>query len=159
MGGWSTAMFGLENTDKFAAVAPMGASGADDPQLETVVASVKDNVDLPFLMLIGGIDGLNVQTIGGFPAVIGFSGRGGIDLLRTVNELTVPPPDYAHYPYWGFPTEDKTVMVSKGLHFDVSYSSKNGKHIAEWVIFREGAHTHEDFYATLAWDFLSQFTR
>lgn len=159
MGGFSTAMFGLRNTDKFAAVAPMGATGASDPDLIAKVESIKADVDLPFLMLHGALDNLNVQIVGAHPAVIGFNGPAGIDLLKTINELPVVPPDYAKYPFWGFKTEDAVVKVDKGLHFDVSYSSKNGKHIAEWVIFEEGAHTHEDFYATLAWDFFSQFTR
>jgi poly(3-hydroxybutyrate) depolymerase len=159
MGGFSTALFGLRNTDKFAAIAPMGATGASDPQLEALVASVKANVDLPFLMLHGALDNLNVMTVGGFPAVLGFNGPAGIDLLKTINELPVVAPDYAKYPYWGFKTDSTVTKVSKDLHFAVSSMSKDGKLIAQFVLFKEGAHTHEDFYATLAWDFFSQFTR
>jgi poly(3-hydroxybutyrate) depolymerase len=159
MGGMSTAWFGLKHTDKFAAVAVMGAVGYTDPNLVAQIDSIKNDVDLPFLILNGALDSLNVQMVGGHPAVVGFNGPAGMDLLKTINELPVVVPDYAMYPYWGFKTDSTVVRVSKDLHFDVSSMSKGGKLIAQFVLFREGAHTHEDFYATLAWDFFSQFAR
>lgn len=160
MGGQSTALFGLRNAAKFAAVAVMGATGQSDPELIALVDSVKADIDLPFMILNGALDNLNVQMIAGHPAVVGFNGPAGMELLKAINELPAAGnPDYAKYPYWGFKTENPEVQVSKGLHFDLSYMSKNGQPLAEFVIFREGAHTHEDYYATLAWDFFSQFTR
>lgn len=154
MGGWASALVGLRNPYKFAAIAVMGYDGTDDPEAIANVELVKDNVDLPFMVLRGALEATLVE---GQPAIEGFA-TNGIPLMD-IDELPHGTPDYAAYPYWGFPTMDNTVYLSKDLHFDVSYMYKGDKALGKFVIFEEGAHTHEDFYATLAWDFFSEFHR
>jgi hypothetical protein len=53
----------------------------------------------------------------------------------------------------------EVIEETQGLDFDVSYMFNKHEALGKFVIFVQGNHTHEDFYATLAWDFFSRFTR
>jgi pimeloyl-ACP methyl ester carboxylesterase len=160
MGGMSSSMVGLKNPSVFAAIGVMGANGpvlpgaGVDPTVAAAVAAEKDSIDLPFVVLRGALE---AAPVGGSPAITGFADAAAP--LLDINELPHGTSDYKAYPYWGLPTTNATVLTSKGLHFDVSYMYKGDKALGKFVIFEEGAHTHEDFYATLAWDFFSQFSR
>lgn len=138
----------------------MGALGYDDPYFEAMVDSIKDEVDLPFMILIGANDSLNVGDCDGNPCIKGLApDMDGYKLLKKINELPEYDYDYAPYPYWGFPTEDARVEISKDLSFDVSYMYKDDEPLGKFVIFEEGGHMLEDYYATLAWNHFSDFSR
>jgi pimeloyl-ACP methyl ester carboxylesterase len=161
MGGMTSSIVGLKNPSMFAAIGVMGANGPAEPftgavmpDVVAAVNAVKGSIDLPFLVLRGALE---ATQVGGFPAIEGFA-TAGLPLLD-MNELPHGTPDYKAYPFWGFATTNAEVQVSKTLHFDVSYMYKEGEALGKFVIFEEGAHTHEDYYATLCWDFFSQFTR
>jgi len=161
MGGASTAMIGLKNTDKFAAIAPMGSAGYNDETVTAIVNSIKDKIDLPFMIIIGANDNLNVGADENGNKSITGRAKGGIEILMEINELEHGNPDYAKYPYWGYPAHDAEILTSKNLKYDVSYMYKDGydKSIAKLVLFETASHAHSDYYATLAWDFFSQFSR
>jgi hypothetical protein len=78
-----------------------------------------------------------------------------------INDLNSSNPDYRLYPYWGFSTRNPAVLTSRNLKYDVSYMYKEGsdKPIAKLVLFENAGHAHSDYYATLAWDFFSMFSR
>jgi poly(3-hydroxybutyrate) depolymerase len=163
MGGASSAMIGLKNADKFAAIAVMGSSGYNDDAVSAVVNSIKDKIDLPFMVIIGNADSINVTTNEKGNKSISSGGpfKGGLKVLMEMDELINGNPDYAAYPYWGYPTFNSCVITEKNLKYDVSYMHKQGanKAIAEFVLFENAGHAHSDYYATLAWDFISQFSR
>jgi dienelactone hydrolase len=163
MGGATSAMIGLKNTDKFAAIAPMGATGYSDEALTAIVNSVKGKTNMPFVMIIGAADSLNVAKDEKGISVDSGGGRfkGGLKLLMEINDLNSGNPDYRLYPYWGFPTSNPAVVTSRNLKYDVSYMYKEGadKPIAKLVLFENAGHAHSDYYATLAWDFFSMFSR
>jgi poly(3-hydroxybutyrate) depolymerase len=161
MGGAATAMIGLKNADKFAGIAVMGAFGYNDEKVANIVNSVKSKIDLPFVMIIGEKDNLNVAADEkGNMSLTGLS-RGGLELLMDINELKKGDPDYAAYPCWGYVTDYPEVLTSKDLKYDASYMHKDNqdKTIAKLVLFENAGHAHSDFYATLAWNFLSRFKR
>jgi poly(3-hydroxybutyrate) depolymerase len=162
MGGATTAMIGLKNADKFAAIAPMGATGYNDDALMAFVNSVKDKTDMPFAMIVGAADSANVTTDEKGNKVVSGGGpfKGGLKLLMEINNLDSSNPDYALYPYWGYPTSNPEVLISRNLKYDVSYIYKNSsdKPIAKLVLFENAGHAHSDYFATLAWDFFSMFS-
>ncbi len=162
MGGATTAMIGLRNTDKFAAIAPMGATGYSDDALAAAVNAIKDRVDMPFVMIIGTQDSPSVTTDekGNKSITGGGPFKGGLNLLMEINEINSSNPDYASYPYWGYPTFKPEVLTSRDLKYRVSYMHKEGsdRAIAKLVLFENAGHAHSDFYATLAWDFFSMFS-
>ena len=162
MGGATTAMIGLKNTDKFAAIAPMGATGYNDDALAATVNSVKDKTDMPFVMILGAADSANVTTDEKGNKIVSGGGpfKGGLKLLMEINNLRNSHPDYALYPYWGYPAYNPEVLTSMNLKYDVSYMYKEGsdKPIAKLVLFENAGHAHSDYYATLAWDFFSMFS-
>ncbi len=157
MGGVMSGFVGLQNPDKIAAVAIMGSTGYYDDAFVEMVESDKADNDLPFLLLIGKKDMLNISMDAAGSPVIGNIYPGSIDLLFKYNELGDAAKDYAAYPYWGFATDDWKTVEDKGLHYDISFLNKNGKTAAEFVLFEEAGHTHADYYATIGWDFLSQY--
>ncbi len=161
MGGMASSIIGLKHADKFAAIGVLGANGPAEPfsgevfpDVVEAVAATKDSLDLPFLVLRGALE---ASVIDGHPALEGFDTA--VLPLLDMNELPYGTPNYATNPYWGFSTQDTEIQVSKGLHFQVSYMYKDAQALGKFVIFTEGAHTHEDYYATLCWDFFSQFSR
>jgi pimeloyl-ACP methyl ester carboxylesterase len=163
MGGAATAMIGLKNSDKFAAIAVMGSSGYSDSAVAAVVNSIKDKRDLPFAVIIGKEDNLNVSTDAkGIRSITGAGPfKGGLKSLMDINEIKTENPDYALYPYWGYPSFDSSIATSKNLKYDLCYMHKEGskKAIAEFVLFESAGHAHSDYFATLAWSFISQFSR
>jgi poly(3-hydroxybutyrate) depolymerase len=163
MGGATTAMTGLKNAEKFAAIAPMGATGYSDDAITAQVNSIKDKTDIPFTMIVGTADSANVTTDEKGNKILSGGGpfKGGLKLLMEVNNLNTSNPDYVAYPYWGYPTSNREVLTSRNLKYDVSYMYKDGsdKPIAKLVLFENAGHAHSDYYATLAWDFFSMFSR
>ena len=163
MGGAATAIIGLKNMDKFAAIAPMGATGYHDDTFSVYVNSIKDRTEIPFMMIIGTEDRPNVTTdergnksiSGGGPL------KDGLKLLMEINDINNSNPDYALYPYWGYPTYNPEVLFSRNLKYCAGYMSREGsdKPIAKLVLFENAGHAHSDYYATLAWDFFSIFSR
>jgi len=160
MGGGSTAMIGIKDVQTFASIAVMGASGA--PVDASTDLSVQKRLGLPFVMIIGTADSLNVQTDGNGVKCIG-SGlfKGGLEALMSINGLATENRNCSMYPYWGYPTTGAEMVLARNLRYDVSYGRKEGaeKPIAKFVLFENAGHAHSDQYATLAWDFLKQFSR
>lgn len=163
MGGAATEIIGLKNIDKFAAIAPMGATGYHDDAFTAYVNSIKGNKDMPFAIIIGTEDDPDITTdergnriiTGGEPM------KDGIKMLMEINNISAGNPDYLSYPYWGYPTCNPGVLTSRNLRYNVSYMYRDGaeKPIAKFVLFENAGHAHSDYYATLAWDFLSMFSR
>ncbi|MBN1627623.1 MAG: hypothetical protein JW944_13955 [Deltaproteobacteria bacterium] len=163
MGGAATEIIGLKNIDKFAAIAPMGATGYHDEAFTAYVNSVKDKTDMPFIMIIGTEDDPDVimDERGNKSLSLGGPLKDGLKLLMEINKIDNSNPDYTSYPYWGYPTCNHEVLTSRNLKYDVSYMYKEGSDtpIAKLVLFENAGHAHSDYYATLAWDFFSMFTR
>jgi poly(3-hydroxybutyrate) depolymerase len=163
MGGATTAMVGLKNTDKFAAIAPMGATGYHNDAFTAYVNSIKDKTDMPFVIIIGTEDSPNVTMDKRGNKVVSGGGpfKGGLKLLMEINNIDSSSPDYVLYPYWGYPAYNPDVLTSRDLKYDVSYMYKEGsdKPIAKLVLFKNAGHAHSDYYATLAWDFFSMFSQ
>lgn len=163
MGGATTAMIGLKYADKFAAIGPMGATGYNDEALAATVDSMKDKIDMPFVMILGAADSANVTTDEKGNKVVSGGGpfKGGLKLLMEINNLNNSNPDYALYPFWGYHTSNHEVLTSRNLKYDAGYIFKNDseKPIAKLVLFENAGHAHSDYFATLAWDFFSMFSR
>lgn len=160
MGGASTAMMGLKNADKFAAIVVMGASGYDDESVRAVVKSEKDKIDLPFAVIKGSNDGFSTDENGNIiPTDLELFG--GLERMMEINELEFGNPDFAAYPYWGYATYDAEIQTSLDLKYNISYMYKDSYDapIAKLVILETAAHAHSEYFATLAWDFFSMFSR
>jgi len=160
MGGAATAMIGLKNADKFAAIAVMGAGGYDDEGVRAAVKSVKDKTDLPFVVIKGSNDGFTKDENGSIvPTDLGRFG--GLERMMEINELEYGNPDFAAWPYWGYASYDAEIQTSLGLKYDVSYMYKKGsdKPVAKLVILETAGHAHSEYFAALAWDFFSMFSR
>jgi poly(3-hydroxybutyrate) depolymerase len=157
MGGASTAMIGLKNASKFAAISVMGASGQDDESIRAVVKAAKNKIDLPFEVIKGSNDGFTDKVPSDKEKFLG-----GLERMMEINELKYGNPDFAAYPYWGYASTNAVAQTSLGLKYDVSYMYKDGQNktpIAELVILETAGHAHSQYFATLAWDFFSMFTR
>lgn len=163
MGGAATAIIGLKNMDKFAAIAPMGATGYHDDAFTAYVNSIKGNKDMPFIVIIGTEDDPDVTMDERGNKIFSLGGplKDGIKLLMEINNLNTANPDYLSYPYWGYPTGNPEVLTSRNLKYNVSYMYREGadKPIAKLVLFENAGHAHSDYYATLVWDFFSMFSR
>ena len=163
MGGAATIKIGLKNAGKFAAIAPMGATGYHDDSFMAYMNSIKNNTEMPFAMIIGTEDDPDVTT--DEQGNRGVSGGGplkdGLKLLMEINNIDNSNPDYVLYPYWGYPTYHPRIHTSRDLKYHVSYMYREGynKAIAKLVLFEKAGHAHSDYYATLAWDFFSMFSR
>jgi hypothetical protein len=161
MGGRTTAMVGLAHSETFAAIAVMGATGYNDEK--SAAYSAQKVAGLPFIMIIGTADGLNVQEDANGNKCIGISGafKGGLDRLMSFNGVSTVNRDCSIYPYWGYPSVWANNFQARNLRYDISYLRKEGAKapIAELVLFETAGHAHSDQYATLAWDFFSQFKR
>jgi len=161
MGGMTTGLIGLRNANKFAAITTMGSSGYADEKTRDMVDSQKDKIQLPFAMIAGtndvsfGIDQNGNVGLGGEM----FWGEEALRQLLKINGMETPGPDYAKFPYWGYPTEDSEIIVDKNLRYRVSYVKNRGDHIAKFVLFENAYHSHCDYFATIAWDFMSRFMR
>lgn len=160
MGGASTAMIGLKNPDKFAAIAIMGAIGYDDEGVRAAVNSAKDKIDPPFAVIKGSNDGFSTDENGNIIPTDMERFR-GLERMMEINELEYVNPDFAAYPYWGYAVYDAEIQTSLGLNYDVSYMYKNGHEatIAKLVILETAGHAHSEYFATLAWHFFSMFSR
>ena len=160
MGGASTAMIGLNNAEKFAAIAVMGAIGYDDESVRAAVNSVKDEIDLPFAVIKGSNDGFSTNENGNIIPT-DLERFGGLERMMEINELEYGNPDFAAWPYWGYATYDAEIQTSLGLNYDVSYMYKEryGAPIAKLAILESASHAHSEYFATLAWDFFSMFSR
>jgi poly(3-hydroxybutyrate) depolymerase len=160
MGGGSTAMIGIKNVQTFAGIAVMGASGAAVDASTDL--SMQRRLGLPFVMIIGTADSLNVQTDEKDVKCVG-SGifKGGLETLMKINGLATENRNCSVHPYWGYPTTGAEVVLARNLRYDVSIMRKDGaeKPAAKLVLFENAGHAHSDQYATLAWDFLKQFSR
>jgi len=162
MGGMSTAMIGLKNADKFAAIAVMGAGGADDESIRAAVKYVKDKIDLPFAVIKGSNDGFSRDKDGNISPTDRERALGGLERMMEINELKYGNPDFAACPYWGYPTKNAEIQTSSGLKYDISYMYKDGQQkppIAKLVILETAGHAHSQYFAALAWDFFSMFSR
>jgi hypothetical protein len=114
-------------------------------------------------MIVGAADSANVTTDEKGNKMVSGGGpfKGGLKLMLEINNIDNSNPDYVSYPYWGYPTSNSEVLTSRNLKYDVSYIYKKGsdKPVAKLVLFENAGHAHSDYYATLAWDFFSMFSR
>ena len=161
MGGMATAAVGKAYPGLFAAMAPMGSQGgAYDAGLDEA------KYDIPVLMIQGSIDG--PVDIDGSPAFGAGEAASSQDAVRqnfTMNEVLTAAeagaPDYKAYPYWGYKYDDSDSITDKGMEWKIySYNNDACDNPVVRAITLVGAgHSHADYMATLAWDFLSKFSR
>ena len=155
MGGMSTMLTGFANTDVFAAIAPM--AGAADI---SSVAMDADEYDLPVFFLAGNADEKNYTT--------NDDGTGSFTVMSSVvwtqlltyNGLTVGDPDYSinAYGYEADETYTETYQDIDYTFYDY-YVDGYSSPIVELVEVDGVAHACSNVYASLAWDFLSNYAR
>ena len=159
MGGANTSNVGKAHPEVFAAIAPMGAAGGS-----VVEGFDNDAWDLPVCMIVGSIDENNITADeNGDPMITGIMGMGldSIDQALAINGIDAGERDYAANPFWGYAPDEYYTVVDKDLEWQFSdfYSDGYENPVVEMVTLVGAAHSNADYMATVAWDFLSRFTR
>jgi len=166
MGSSVTAAAALRYLPDFAACAVMGGMGYNDPWYEHHVRSFRYQYDMPALVLSGDADvmSLDVDYLGN-PALFGVHSNNlpinGLDRLREINKLPFGCADYGTFGIWGYPVDRTVVREDTGLTYRVGsiYREDMEAPVMQLVTFEGAGHAHSSFYATLCWDFMSQFAR
>ena len=166
MGSSVTAATALRYLDQFAACCVMGGTGYNNPWYEHHVNTFKKKYDMPFIIISGDKDVMSMDTdFNGNSALFGVHSNGlpinGIDRLLEINKLPYDCADYAKYPLWGYPVDRVVTRTDKELNYHVGsiYRSDREPPIAQLITFENAGHAHSSFFATLCWDFLSQYAR
>ncbi|MCR4842253.1 MAG: alpha/beta fold hydrolase [Eubacterium sp.] len=158
MGGATTGFVAEQYPELFAGVVCMGATG-----LVNDAAADTSTFDLPFAVMVGTIDDNNItEDEDGNPMMLGIRGdTTGLESMFAMNEIKIDSFDYAAYPYWGFETEKTETVTYKTLNYNVQTMSMDGYegNFMEFVTLEGAAHSCSDYYATLAWEFMSQYSR
>lgn len=159
MGGANTSNVGKAHPEVFAAIAPMGAAGGS-----IVEDFDSDAWDLPTCMIVGSIDENNVSEDGdGNPMITGIMdmGLGSIDQALDINGIDAGERDYAANPFWGYAPDEYYTVIDKDLEWQFSdyYSEDYANPVVEMVTLVGAAHSNADYMATVAWDFMSRFSR
>ncbi len=155
MGGATTGILGLSHPELFAAMSPMGATGASYEGADAAA------FDIPFCIIVGSIDTSNVVTNeAGQPVIRGID-NGGLKTLLDFNEIDCGKADYEANPYWGYTPDSLHILHDKGLSFEVNSFRKKGyvNPIVQLVTFIGAGHANADYMATIAWDFMKRFSR
>ncbi len=159
MGGANSSNVGKAHPEVFAAIAPMGAAGG------SVVDDFDDEAwDLPVCMIVGSIDENNI-TIDedGNPMITGIMdiGLASVDQTFAINGIDPGQRDYEKNPFWGYTPDEYRTVIDKDLEWQFSdfYSEAYDVPVVEMVTLIGAAHSNADYMATVAWDFLSRFSR
>jgi hypothetical protein len=162
-GGKATTLMGVFFAERFAAIAPMGFllvpnDNAND--YAEAVDRVKDKLDLPAFVLMDGYDGLHVRRFGLISELIFDQ---GINLLAAINGLPAVNPaalEYEKHPFWGFEIKDRSTVRLQDTHAQLgSWANKANVPLMRFANVEGLNHALYQGYASLAWDYMKQFTR
>lgn len=156
MGGMGTSNLGKAYPNVFAAIAPMGSCGGS-----FVEGIDYEAVDLPVCMVIGGADDLNVTKNEDGTLVAGGMNPNAITQNFEMNEIDPGEQDYAANPYWGYTPDEYEVIIDKDLEWQISsfYRDDYSAPMIQEVVLVGAGHSNADYMATIAWDFMSRFSR
>lgn len=163
MGGMNTAISGYVYPDVYAAMAPMGATGlsmAEGGRAGEYADKVNDAYDIPTCIIIGSIDESNVTEVDGVPVFSGIE-EGALEQAFLFNGIELPEKDYAQTPLWGYAPDQQYTTTDKGSEWIFHDFYKDGYEspFLELVTIVGAGHANNDYMATVAWDFLSQYVR
>lgn len=155
MGGMATAEVGKTYPELFAAMAPMGSQGG------SCVASLDEAAyDLPVIMIQGSVD----MSIGLPPFGTGEKAdavRQNFTMNEVLSKEQAANPDHETYEYWGYKPGSSKTVTDKGMDWvvDSFWNDTYENPVVQTVTFIGAGHSHADYMATLAWDFMSKFSR
>lgn len=165
MGGMNTTVSGYVNTGLFAAMAPMGATGVSMAEGGNAgkyagKQNSSDDYDLPACVIVGSIDESNVKEIDGMKVMAGIE-DGALEMVFDFNNIDHGALDYDKTPLWGYEPDDKSTLNDKGHDWVYHNFYKEGydSPFIQLVTFDGAGHANSDHMATVAWDFLSQYSR
>jgi poly(3-hydroxybutyrate) depolymerase len=166
MGSSVTAATALRYLNDFAACCVMGGLGYNNPWYEHHVGAFKAKYDMPFIIISGDEDVMSMDVdYKGNRALFGVHSNGlpinGLDRLLEINKLPYACADYERYPLWGYPVDQTVRREDTGLSYHVGSIFRKDRQppIAQFITFEGAGHAHSSFFATLCWDFLSQYAR
>lgn len=155
MGGMASAEVGKTYPELFAAIAPMGSVGGN------YVAGLDEAAcDLPVLMIQGSADmsmGLPPFGVGEKAAAV----RQNFTMNEVLSKEQAANPDYGTYKYWGYKPGSSKTVTDKGMDWviDSFWNGTYSNPVVQTITFVGAGHSHADYMATLAWDFMSIFSR
>lgn len=165
MGGMNTAISGFINTDIYAAMAPMGATGVamtEDGRAGEYASRIADEdvYDIPACVIVGSIDDSNVKVVDGVSVIAGIDAS-GTEKIFEFNNMPLGKQDFAKTPLWGYTPNERYALSDKGSEwvFHDFYKDGYATPFIQLVTITGAGHANNDYMATVAWDFLSQYSR
>lgn len=147
-------------------MAPAGSTGVSflpDTNCADYADRVADSeeYDIPSCVIVGNLDySSNVKNIDGYDVITGIEDY-ALELIFEFNEIETGEADYASTPYWGYAPDSKYTRVDKDIDWVVHDFYKDGyaSPFIELVTFVGAGHANGDYMATIAWDFMSRYSR
>jgi len=164
LGGMATSSCAWYATERFAAVAPMGGmvlTGENDANLDELIRSKAEALDLPTFILSQDRDKLVFYSPVDFSMSV--PQRKGLYYYQFLNDIEPVPfekLDFAKYKFYGFPLEkNELIQMDDYIGMVSDIKNKEGIPMVRLVLVQGLNHALFQGHALPAWQYLKKFSR